>query len=107
MVADHRLTAFGVGSSDVKRVSIERAWMGALKTCGFELRMADVGECILVMSLALTKVELAKVNEAARASAAGHAHLVRCCDDVDELLRWAGDASYYSPWFVIESVDID
>jgi hypothetical protein len=53
-------------------------------------------------------VEVAKVNAAARASAAKKDALThRCCDDVDALVLWAGDASYYSPWFVVESVDND
>lgn len=107
MTADHRLTVFGVGSSDVKRVSLERSWMRTMIASGFSMRMADVGESILVMSVALTKVEVAKVNDAARASATKDALTARCCDEVDAAMRWAGDASYYSPWFVIESVDID
>jgi hypothetical protein len=116
MTADYRLTAFSVGGAEVKRVDLDRAWVAALRAEGFEMRAADVGAAVLVTVATLTSQELARVNAAARRrpnaeSSTLVAHLrtneLRCCDEVDEVMRWVGAASYFSPWFVIEGVDID
>lgn len=69
MSADYRLTAFSVHSDDVRRVSLDRAWINALYREGFKLRNCDVGASVPVMSLALTKVEIARVNANARTAA--------------------------------------
>ena len=117
MTADYRLTAFSVGGAEVKRVDLDRGWVGALFGEGFEMRTADVGAPVDVTVVALTQVELRRVNAVARARASAEdddglldhlrANTLHCCDEVDEVIRWAGQPMYFSPWFVIESTDID
>ena len=117
MTADYRLTAFSVEGAEVKRVDVDRAWLASLFTEGFAMRAADVDAPADVTVVALTQEELTRVNEAARARANAEdaselvAHLrantLQCCDQVDEVIRWAGRPCYFSPWFVIEGVDID
>ena len=117
MSADYRLTAFSVEGADVKRVRLDRGWMAALFTDGIPMRTADVGAPVLVTVVALTTEELTRVNEIARASANAEeaegpldhlrANALQCCDEVDEVIRWAGAPMHFSPWFVIEGADID
>ena len=101
MAADYRLTGFSAQGLAVYRMHIDGAWIGALHASGFEPRTADVGEAILVTVVAVSPTELRRVNELARTRRSAS------CSEVDVVLEWAGGSSYYSPWFVIESADID
>jgi hypothetical protein len=117
VTADYRLTAFSVDRTEVRRIALDRGWLGALFTKGVEMRTADVGAPMDVTVVALTQVELARVNEVARARANAEeegepfdhlrANTLQCCDEVNAVIRWAGAQCYFSPWFVIESADID
>ena len=117
MSADYRLTAIPAKDTDVKRVPLDRIWITALSREGFEMRPADVGASVLVTVVALTEVEVARVNATARKSAeaenpsglGGHlrANALFCCDQIDAVVRWAGKPTYFSPWFVVEGANID
>jgi hypothetical protein len=117
VTADYQLVAVSLEGGEVRRVVLGRAWLAALFAEGFALRTADVGHPALVTVAALSPVELERVNAAARrraeaeAAPAGFEHLranaLRCCDAVDDVLRWAGPPRYSGPWFLVEGVDID
>ena len=81
------------------------------------MRTADVGAPAFVTVPALTKEELVQVKKAARARASAEeidddlehlrANCLQCCDEMDDVIKWAGTPFYFSPWFLIEGVDID
>jgi hypothetical protein len=54
VTAHYRLTAFSVGGAEVKRVVLDRGWLGAFYIEGFEMRTADIGAPVLPTAAALT-----------------------------------------------------
>lgn len=104
MTADARMLAVKKDGEAGRVLRLPRAWPAVMENLGIAMRMVDVGEHVLVEVATLSTVEARRVNDAYRRGHPSDEHTARA---VDELIGWVGPAEYYSPWIIVERVDID
>lgn len=122
---DARMIAIHQDGTRAESISIGEGWLSAMRSAGFEERVADVGDMILTTIAILSAAEATRVNDSYKSAASEE--LRRCDADpkrdeylrlmplrevtyaarVEELLQRVGKVSYYSPWIVVETADID
>jgi hypothetical protein len=106
-------------------IDLAKGWLRVMRDEGFADRVADVGAPVLSTVTILSVVEAARINRIFRQNASEALqqrqqqqegndfgrHLclgdLRCAEAVDELLGKLGTLSYFSPWIIVETADID
>ena len=114
------------GSSATEIINLEPRWISSMVEMGFERRIADVGQHCLTYVGILSFVEAKQVNESYRRHIEAKRKApesdiqeiqdirkhsfelgLECAMRVDELLAAIGKVSYFSPWIIVETANID
>ena len=125
MPSDARMVGT-TGSSATEIINLEPRWISSMSEMGFGTRIADVGQPCLTTVAILSFVEAKQVNESYRRyieedrktpesdiqdiqdiRKARYQRELECAMRVDELLAAIGKLSYFSPWIIVETANID
>ena len=119
MSSDARMIGIDQHGQRAASISLEKGWLRVMEDQGFKVRVADVGGPVYSTVAVLSLVEATRINkvfeqqatEGLQRSDALDRHLrlgdVQCAAQVKALLEGMGSVTYFSPWVIVETANID